>query len=500
MFENAELGHRVSREEYDREAPLIRADLLDLQEQLKLADFPVLLIVAGVDGAGKSETANHLLWWMDARGIETHAFGDPTDEERERPRFWRYWRALPQHGKIGILFNSWYSDPMDDRVDGRISVPELDQELERIVAFEEMLVHDGALVLKFWLHITRDAQRARLKALRRDPRQSWRVTDREWEAHKHYDDYRQVAERVLRKTSQGETPWHVVDGSNERFRTLTVTRILRDALRERLAEFERRRAAAAPPPPAHPVPAPVNALSSLDLTLAMEREAYQRELLDYQGTLNRLIRSMQHKRRSLLLVFEGPDAAGKGGAIRRLTAAMDARDYRVISIAAPNEEERAHPYLWRFWRHLPQVGRVTVFDRSWYGRVLVERIEGFCSTEDWRRAYAEINDFEEQLHEFGIVVVKFWLAISADEQMLRFREREETPHKRFKMTDEDWRNREKWGAYEAAACDMIERTSTDIAPWTLVEANDKRWARVKVLRTICERLQQALETPVSDPE
>ncbi len=193
-----------------------------------------------------------------------------------------------------------------------------------------------------------------------------------------------------------------------------------------------------------------------------------------------------------MLVFEGSDAAGKGGSIRRLTAAMDARHYQIVPIAAPTEEERDQPYLWRFWRHVPRTGRVTIFDRSWYGRVLVERVEGYCREEDWLRAYAEINDFEDQLEDDGALVVKFWLQISADEQLRRFKEREQTDFKRFKITAEDWRNRDKWDDYLTAACDMIDRTSTDIAPWTLVEANDKNFARIKVLRTVCERIEAAL--------
>jgi len=193
-----------------------------------------------------------------------------------------------------------------------------------------------------------------------------------------------------------------------------------------------------------------------------------------------------------VLLFEGNDAAGKGGSIRRITQALDARTYRIIPVAAPTEEERAQPYLWRFWRHLPRKGRVAIFDRSWYGRVLVERVEGFCTHADWMRAYGEINDFEEQLVRNRTVVIKFWLAISQEEQLKRFKEREKIGFKRFKITEEDWRNREKWPLYEQAVCDMIDRTSTEIAPWTLVEANNKWYARLKVLKTVCTRIEKAL--------
>jgi len=235
-------------------------------------------------------------------------------------------------------------------------------------------------------------------------------------------------------------------------------------------------------------------LSELDLTHKLDKKDYERDLAKYQARLSELVRDPRFAgKRSLVLVFEGSDAAGKGGSIRRVGASLDARQYQIIPIAAPTDEERAQPYLWRFWRHIPRIGRVAVFDRSWYGRVLVERVEGFCSEADWLRAYAEINDFEHQLAEAGVVVVKFWLQISADEQLRRFKEREATDFKRFKITDEDWRNREKWDAYRQAVNDMVDRTSTPQAPWVLVPSEDKGWARIKVLKTLCQRLEAALE-------
>ena len=194
-----------------------------------------------------------------------------------------------------------------------------------------------------------------------------------------------------------------------------------------------------------------------------------------------------------MLAFEGADAAGKGGAIRRVSGALDARQYLIVPVAAPTDEERAHPYLWRFWRNIPSLGGITIFDRSWYGRVLVERVEKLCAPADWMRAYDEINQFEEQLTKGGAIVVKFWLQISKEEQLKRFRERQRTAFKQFKITTEDWRNRKKWDAYERAVCDMVDRTSTELAPWTLVEAEDKRYARVKILKTIVERIERALD-------
>ena len=268
-----------------------------------------------------------------------------------------------------------------------------------------------------------------------------------------------------------------------------------EAIRKRLDEAATRREEISAPPPLPSIDK-LNILKSLDLDQKISKKAYQDELEKYQGTLALLTRSPSFKKITVIAMFEGNDAAGKGGAIRRITGALDARYYNVIPIAAPTEEERAQPYLWRFWRHIPRRGRFTIFDRSWYGRVLVERVEKLCSEANWMRAYGEINDFESQLVRHSIVLVKFWLTISREEQLKRFKEREAVAFKHFKITAEDWRNREKWDEYEAAVCDMMDRTSTAIAPWTLVEANDKYFARIKILKTLCEQIENMLHKKV----
>jgi len=298
---------------------------------------------------------------------------------------------------------------------------------------------------------------------------------------------------VLRRTDGGEAPWADVDGSDQRYCHLTVARVLLDALRGGLERAEAE-PPAPPPEPLHLVPPAVNVINRLDMGLALDPAAYKEQLLRAQGRLGRLTRRLRKRGRSLVLVFEGPDAAGKGGAIRRITAAMDARDYQVVSVAAPTDEERAHPYLWRFWREVPPQGRVAIYDRSWYGRVLVERFEGFARSEEWRRAYGEIVAFEEQLAESGAIVLKFWLAITPGEQLRRFEARQSTPYKQYKLTPEDWRNRDRWASYEAAPCEMIERTGSEAVPWVLVEADNKEWARVKVLKAVVRRVKDALSS------
>jgi polyphosphate kinase 2 (PPK2 family) len=282
--------------------------------------------------------------------------------------------------------------------------------------------------------------------------------------------------------------------SDDRYRKMAVGKTLLSALERRLAAApgSHERSQAKPAPISVRDEKGTNVLRALDLGKVLAKKDYGDRLEKLQGKLNQLSRHRRFADKSLVCVFEGPDAGGKGGAIRRVTRSLDARVYRVIPVAAPTEEERAQPYLWRFWRHVPRKGHAVIFDRSWYGRVLVERVESFCSEEDWRRAYAEINDFEEQLVQSGSVLCKFWLQVSEEEQLRRFQERKQTGFKQFKITDEDWRNREKWGAYERAACDMIDQCSTEIAPWTLVAANDKYSARVHVLQTLCDRLESAL--------
>jgi polyphosphate:AMP phosphotransferase len=489
MFEAAEIGNKIDKAEYKRDAPKVRTALLAAQKRLGASDLAVAIVIGGVEGAGKAETVNLLLEWLDARGVRVHALWDPTDEERERPPMWRFWRLLPGKRTMGIFFGSWYSMPIVDRVFNRSRDGELDQALDRIVEFERMLSQEGTLVLKFWMHLSRKAQRKRLTELESDPEQAWRVTETDWKFFKKYDKFVKISERALRRTSTAEAPWHIIEARNGRYRNLTVARTLLESLEERLNALEAAKPEATPD---RPKPRPVNLIGQLDLTRTLSEDKYDEELGDWQGKIALYTRRLYEQKRSMVLVFEGPDAAGKGGAIRRLTAAMDARSYEVISVAAPTDEERARPYLWRFWRNLPRLGRVTIFDRSWYGRVLVERIEGFCARGDWQRAYTEINAFEEQVTEFGTILLKFWLAISPEEQLQRFKERETTPYKQYKLTEEDWRNREKWDAYVAAACDMVERTSTHDAPWVLVEANDKNYARVKVLRTVAQALGKAV--------
>jgi len=520
MFRTAELGQSIPKSEYNQREPLLRQELLEVQANLQESgEFPVLIVFAGVDGGGKGDTVNLLNEWMDPRWLITRAYDKPSDEEAERPEYWRFWRDLPPKGRIGLFLSSWYSRPILDRVYEKDDEAIFDDRLDRILAFEKALADDGALILKFWMHLSRDAQKHRLKKLEKNPLTSWRVTQQDWDHWHIYDRFEAAAERTIMRTSTGVAPWTIVEGVDPCFRSLTVGTIVRDEIGKHLTEVNRKKHllqevaavlsqpreeqaesgdgavdSAAEQPAEGPSTLPgTTVLSSLDMSLQLPKADYKKQLRERQATLNQLHRKALKKEISTILLFEGPDAAGKGGAIRRVTAAVDARHYQVIPIAAPTDEERAHHYLWRFWRHLSRAGRITIFDRSWYGRVLVERVEGFATEDEWKRAYAEINEFEEQLTDHGIVLLKYWVHITKDEQLERFKAREQTPHKRWKLTDEDWRNRERWMDYEWAVNDIVEHTSTTAAPWILVEGNDKRYSRVKVISTFCERLEMMLD-------
>ncbi len=491
MFDTAELGQRVPKAEFKERVRELRTQLLTLQYRTnELARFPVLIDFAGVDGAGKGSTVNILNTWMDPRWLRTIGYRTPTEEEAARPRFWRYWRDLPPKGRIGLYLSGRYSLPLLRRVYGEIDELEFDRRLAEIIRFENALADDGALILKFWMHLSEEQQQARFDQLSSDPLHSYRVTDEDRRNHEHYDDFVSAAEQIITRTNRGNAPWNIIEGVNARYRHLRVGEIIAAELKRHLEAQERKAEADGPPVrrATEVTSARPTVFDALHLSLAVPRAEYRKKLKKKQARLGELGRTAFETGQSTILVFEGADASGKGGAIRRTVWALDARTTRVHQFAAPTDVERAHHYLWRFWNRLPRAGYVTVFDRSWYGRVLVERAEGFATDDEWRRAYNEINDFENQIVDRGILLLKFWLHIDKDEQLARFKEREESPYKHWKLTDEDWRNREQWDAYQQYGHDLVQYTSTQKAPWILVEGNDKLHARLKVIDTVIDHL------------
>lgn len=494
MFEAAELGRTLSKADFKQAEPELRLALLEAQRHARARGLPVMLLINGVAGAGKGELVNQLLEWLDSRGVQTHVFWDETDEEKQRPRWWRYWRVMPKAGEIGILFGGWYAQLIADRMQGRLSDDGMTGELERIRESEHMLVKDGVLLVKFWFHLPAGEQARRVAKRRKDPQSHWHMAPETAKQANHYDEFIDTATRVVRETDTGEAPWYMVEATDRQFRDLAAGKTLLRAIDTRLRAGSGQPLAEVSHAPALPDAASARRtiVDHVDPDLALDKSEYHKHKKKLDAEINRLGWQAFKARHSVVVLFEGWDAGGKGGAIRRLTEALDARLYRVIPIAAPNDEEAAHHYLWRFWRQVPRDGYWAIFDRSWYGRVLVERVEGYAAQPEWARAYHEINTFEEQLAEHGITLLKFWLNISPDEQLRRFEAREETPHKQHKITPDDWRNREHWDDYKAAVNEMVIRTSTEYAPWHIIPANDKRYARIEVMRIARDAVARAL--------
>ncbi|MBI4575723.1 MAG: polyphosphate:AMP phosphotransferase [Planctomycetes bacterium] len=494
LLANVDLDKALGHEPYKERMDPLMLELQRLHRQIYEARIPVLLVFEGWEGAGKGDCVARLLERLDPRGTRVQTFVEPKEEESYRPFFWRYWLHVPSRGQVAVFTHCYYHWLLRGRRDGSLKTKAWEAGIEAVRQFERMLADDGVLILKFWLHVGRKEQKRRFRRWEKDPAFSFRVGKDAWAENEDYEGRLERAEEMLAATHERHAPWVVVEATDRRHRRLRVAEevvaAFRRGVQKRPEKSERPPEALKPSGDgvARVTKAP-DPLAALDLTRRMDRGVYE-EALDNHTDEVRVLQHLCYVRRvPVVIVFEGSDAGGKGGAIRRLASALDPRGYSVIPVAAPEGEEKQKHYLWRFWRHVPKAGHWAIFDRSWYGRVLVERVEGFCKAADWKRAYAEIREFERQLTGSGAVVVKFWLHVSADEQLKRFKEREEVPHKRYKITQEDWRNREKRPQYDAAVADMVVETSTEDAPWTLVEADDKLCARIKVLQTVAKAVR-----------
>jgi len=497
MFDSVRLPHELGKTEFEALLEPLREKLLDAQFELaERKRKAILLLIGGSDAAGKGDVLNRLYEWLDDHHLDTLSYGAPTEEERARPLEWRYWRDMPAKGRIGLVLGGWHNRLLRERLIGGMGRGAFEAGLEEINREEEMLGFEGVVVVKVWLHVEDEVAERRLAKMRAAQGAPRRAAVIEWdeiETGKHHRRLRRAAFALVEKTSTGVAPWSVVAAEDARYRDVAVAKLLLEALERANGAAEAARAPipATPTEPDGGLPR-ASLIGALDLSKRADPDAYSKELGELQRRIGELTTSKAFSSSGLVLAFEGNDAAGKGGAILRVRAALDPRRFRVHGVAAPNDEERARPYLWRFWRNVPRLGDTAIFDRSWYGRVLVERVEGLCTRDDWMRAYREINDFEHQLTRAKLCVVKFWLAIDENEQLVRFEEREKRAAKRYKITPEDWRNRGKWALYEEAANEMIDRTSSPESPWTLVESKDKKYSRLKVLRTIVARLEEAL--------
>ena len=467
----------AAREDRTHESivPDLRVKLLNAQFDLRQTPGAAIILLGGESRQACEATVDRLHEWLDARFLATEFFGEPTREQRERPRFRRYWMATPPRGRISLFFGAWPLAALAQRMAGQLDEPAFHQRLERIRRLEDMLVADGTRLIKIWIRGGPTTQG-------RSPRVENIGQVSDWPDAWRGDDARNLVDRLLTQTSTAAAPWHIIEIPGATERDVVIGQTIVHALERRSLAL---RTAHLESEPNDTSPR----LAALDLSDSLQRDVYERKLEKQQKRITRLSLRARRNRQATVIVLEGWDAAGKGGAIRRLARAVSLRDLAIVPISAPSEEERAHHYLWRFWRHIPRDGHMVVFDRSWYGRVLVERVEGYATEAEWRRAYDEINDFEAQLIEHGVVLVKLFLHIDQDEQLRRFKARERTPYKKYKLSREDYRNRDRWDEYVAAAEDMFARTAPPDRPWHVIPANDKLFARVHVLRTIARAMQ-----------
>ena len=508
MLEKVDLSKKMSKEEYKEKMSQLETRIGFLQRECKALKIPVMIVFEGFGAAGKGLQIGRLIQSMDPRGFQVYPIKNETEEERMHPFMWRFWTKTPEKGRIAIYDGSWYRRVLIDRFEKRTKEKELPEAFHSINSFEEQLTDDGTVIVKLFLDISKKEQKKRFEKLQRNKETAWRVTQGDLERNAKYDEYAAMMEDMLFKTDTDYAPWTIVEATDRRFATVkiytTVIKAMADQIEKLSVQAEKKAGTEAGQSCGNVSQVAqeadrelrelqVSILSKADLTLKYTREEYDGKLEKLQKKMEKLHGELYRRRIPVVLGFEGWDAGGKGGAIKRLTAKMDARGYTVNPTASPNDIEKAHHYLWRFWRAMPKAGHVAIFDRTWYGRVMVERIEGFCTKEEWQRAYKEINDMEKDLYDAGAIVIKFWMHIDKDEQERRFKERQQNPEKQWKITDEDWRNREKWDLYEDAVNEMLLRTSTDYAPWVVVEGNDKYYARVKVLKTVVDAIEERLK-------
>jgi polyphosphate:AMP phosphotransferase len=468
-------------------------ELAYLQRKCKEHGIPILILVEGLSAAGKGTLINRIIQPLDPRGFKVSCIASPNRDEQLRPFLWRFWNRTPSTGRIAIFDRSWYRNLLDADIDNRMSEAGLARAYVDVRAFERQLRDGGTIILKFFLDITQQEQAARLAALQANPATAWRVDDAVLQRLGRYKEYTQAVTRMFRESDvDAPIPWVKLKAKNSYLATATAQKMMIEVLGKRVRLAKGRGISV--PKPANPKAMPrydkAPKLSDVDLSQTLSKKEYLKIVEEKQARIHDLHHEMYRRRIPMVMVYEGWDAAGKGGNIRRLTARMDPRGYEVIPVAAPNDIEKSHHYLWRFWSEFPKAGHVAIYDRSWYGRVLVERVEGFCKEWEWKQAYREINEMEENFVNFGAVMVKFWIHIDQDEQLKRFKARELNPSKRWKLGDEDWRNREKWEPYKKATNDMFLRTHTSYAPWTIIEGNCKRFARIRALDTVIEAIEK----------
>jgi AMP-polyphosphate phosphotransferase len=484
MFEKYDLTKTIDDATFAESLPPLKAHLSLLQRTLRDRDIPVIIVIEGWNAAGLTMSTKEIIQALDPRGFTLHATDNPTDEERARPFMWRFWVETPAKGRIAIFARSWYSRALAEKLSRVGWKKSLKDEIISINNFERQLSDSGGIIIKFFLHISKDEQKIRLMERERNPLTAWLVTPRIWDFHYHYDTYLPIIDEFIENTDTDYAPWHIIEATDRKYTILKVYSYLVKTLEKKVAsksegQSRKGKLKSTTSSPKNPVQRRSSPVSS------HSKEECQNMLDNLQIEMLELHYLLFKRKIPFIIVYEGWDAAGKGGNITRLARHMNPLGYDVLPVAAPNDYEKQHHYLWRFIRDFPKAGHFGIFDRSWYGRVLVERVEGLCSEPEWQRAYQEINEMEQDyVKSSGGGIIKFWLEIDKDEQLKRFKQREEDPLKQYKITEDDWRNREKWDLYDLAVDEMLARTNTRHAPWIVIESDDKWYARVKTLKNV----------------
>ncbi|MDO4178879.1 MAG: phosphate--AMP phosphotransferase [Phascolarctobacterium sp.] len=486
MLEKVSPEKKLPKGEYGPKLEELGLQLGEVQRRAREEKRPIIILFEGWRGAKRSEIINTLMQNMDARGFDvlsTMELIDVTD----RPAFEFFWKNLPGKGEIRVYHRSWYY--LRNVHEGQRNKAAKMFGYNHINAFEKVLTDDNYIILKYFLHLSEDEQKKNMTdedtfgfAIRSKHLTEYGRNEQRADYKKFYEQY----DKMLTNTDTNNAPWHVIAADSTKNATIEIMESIIENLTAKLD--------------AGKVDAPVeartavkyDALSKIVPYQEMTKEEYKEKLSKYQKKLTKLQVEMYKRGISAVIGFEGWDAGGKGGAIRRLTSGLDPLGYQVFPVASPTAVENNYNYQWRFWIHLPRTGEISIFDRTWYGRLMVERLEGFAKPNEWARAYDEIKEMEKQWVDSGMVVCKFWLQIDKDEQLARFTERQNTPNKQWKITDEDWRNRDKWEAYEEAVNEMLVRTDMEDAPWVIVEGNNKYYARLKVMKTVIDLFEKRL--------
>ena len=496
MLKSIDLKRKLDKDEYKSMLPEMESSIGQLQRQAKELGVPVIIVFDGWDTAGKGDLINKLVLNLDPRGVSLISTQQNEDFTFSSPFLQQAWSKIPERGRISIFEKSWYNVFALDMLNGNPGNLHKGKILEHITSFERQLSEDNYIIIKFFLHISKKEQAKRIAASQEDPATAPFVTKSVLKNHKKYEDLQCIYEEIIEKTDTSYAPWTIVESHDLRFATTKIFSTITNTLKIRLGE-EQKDTIKPCDLTKHEIalasrPFTSSILDRVELDIDISKEEYEAELSALQKKAREMHMALYRNKIASVLVFEGWDAAGKGGTVKRLVRSLDPREYQVVPIAAPDAYEKKHHYLWRFWTNFPTDGYMKIFDRSWYGRLLVERVENFCTEDEWRRAYREINEMEEHLTDHGVIVLKFWLHIDKDTQLQRFTERQENTDKNWKITDEDWRNREKWDEYKFAVDEMLFRTDTSYAPWTIVESKNKYHARLKTLRTFINAAEKAL--------